>query len=58
MTDKHLESNFFPISQYMDQVDKFYEQYFIKNPDKVNSTERLVYLASDELRVFSEIQRE
>ena len=58
MTDKHLESNFFSIKQYMEQVDKFYDQYLIKNPAKINSTERVVYLASDEYRVFSEIQRE
>lgn len=39
----------------MSKVDEFYEDYLKKNPDKENSTQRLVYVASDEQHVLNGI---
>ena len=39
-------------------VEDFYQSYFLKNPDKVNTTQRMVYVASDEREIFKQFERE
>ena len=56
LSDKYHEAVLFDLDRYMYQVDKFYEQYFIKHPEKINSTEKTVYVASDERKTFKTIQ--
>ena len=43
-------------SEYMRRVEEFYTRYFIRNPDKINSTKKTVYVASDELSYLTQIK--
>lgn len=54
-SDKYYEARFFEIEDYMAKVDEFYAIYLIKNPDKVNQTQRTVFVASDEATVFKQL---
>lgn len=57
-SDKYTEANFFSASDYMVHVEEFYDRYFLKHPDKVNTTQRMVYIASDEPGIFKQFETE
>ena len=42
----------FELKEHMKYVDKFYEDYLTRNPEKENTLERIVYLASNDPNVF------
>jgi hypothetical protein len=44
----------FELKEYMKYVDKFYKDFFIQNPDKENTLERIVYLASNDPNIFKQ----
>ena len=54
-SDKSNEALFYEVDEYMVYVEEFFETYFLKHPEKANSTERAVYVASDEILVFGEL---
>lgn len=54
-SDKSDEANFYDIKDYMDQVDDFYDVYFLKYPSRVNMTKRTVFVASDDQGVFESL---
>ena len=57
-SDKHDEARFFESKEYMRHVDEFYERYLIEHPERVNSTKRLVFVASDETFMFELLTKE
>ena len=57
-SDKFTEANFFEPSDYMVHVEEFYEAYFLKHPEKANTTKRMVYIASDDQDVFGKFKNE
>ena len=55
-SDKYTEADFYAVEDYMKHVEEFWEIYFLKHPDRVNTTQRAVYLASDEGSIFRDIR--
>ena len=56
--DKKTEAVFYKLSEYMQHVDRFYEDFFIQNPNVNDSkTVRTVYLSTDDFSAIDEIKR-
>lgn len=55
-SDKSTEAYFYEVEDYMRFVDEYYGVYFIKHPEKVGSTRRTVYVASDDESVFKKLE--
>jgi hypothetical protein len=47
----------FELKEYMKYVDKFYDDYLTRYPEKENTLERIVYLASNDPNVFVQLSQ-
>ena len=50
-TDKHAEAKFFPVKEYMEYVEEWYQQ---QQKQGMNITQKRVYLATEEAEVLEE----